>query len=539
MPPPAHCSCGHLYEPGGKHVKKRVRFRAALVGAILAGTLLSAAGATAASAALGHKSGGSLTVVTSAGPWVSLDPNNSVEPPGTANQFPWVESLFVPNAAGQPLHWLATSFVPSNGGLTVTIGVRKGITFQDGTPFNANAVAWNLQNYASLAVNSECTTFFTTLFKSVVAVSKYTVVLTLNTPDAGLQSDMTTLDCGDMLSPTAYAAEGAAGFANNPVGTGPFRYAGGTPTLTATFTRWKNYWGQKPKLNSITFQAQSNSTTALDELQNSSAQVWLNATQDQASVVKADRHLKIVTAPAASINYVTFSATHAPFNNPLAREAVMLATDSAAIRSQLYANFYPAVQGVIPPAMGAYYTKKVKGYPTFNLSAAQALVKQLGGLNFTLNVTNNSSFITEASALQAMWQQAGMTVTINPLLSASFLAALHAHTFQALLVSSIAYSDPDPLLYRFFYSGSALAQLGLTNGNTPVNAAADALILQGRRVYGVASRAKVYKQANVDIVSSYEWDDIYAATAINDELKSVKNFPASPYGRINWANVSL
>lgn len=512
----------------------------ALLGVAIMVAGLSGAGASVTSRAASGTYGGSLNVVLATGPWVSLDPNNPVEPPATANQFPWVESLFVPSPTGQPEPWLATSFKASDGGLTVTIGLRHGVNFQDGTAFNAAAVKWNLMNYSSTTIDSECVTYYATLIKSIATPNNYTVVLTLNGPDGGLQSYMTTLDCGDMVSPTAYQADGPANFANNPVGTGPYKYSGGTPTETAVFTRWKGYWGEKPHLASITFTAESNSTSAFDELENGSAQVWFTMTPDQLANVKSDKHLVILKAPAASINYVTFSVTHPPFNNVLAREAVFYATDSTAIRKELYQNFYPAAQGVLPSSMGAYTTGTIKGYPSYDPTKAQALVQQLGGLKFSLNVTNVTTTIVEAEALQSAWEAVGMQVTINPLQTTAFLGALHAHTFDTLLVSSIAYSDPDPLMYRFFYSGSPLSQLGLLNGTTSLDSTLDQEILQGRAIYGTHDRSVIYKEANQRVeTTDFEWDDIYSVTTVNAQSKKVLNLAPSAFGKYDWANVQL
>ena len=104
----------------------------------------------------------------------------------------------------------------------------------------------------------------------------------------------------------------------------------------------------------------------------------------------------------------------------------------------------------------------------------------------------------------------------------------------------IAYSDPDPLMYRFFYSGSPLSQLGLLNGTTSLDPTLDQEILQGRAIYGTHDRSVIYKEANQRVeTTDFEWDDIYSVTTVNAQSKKVLNLAPSAFGKYDWANVQL
>jgi peptide/nickel transport system substrate-binding protein len=233
------------------------------------------------------------------------------------------------------------------------------------------------------------------------------------------------------------------------------------------------------------------------------------------------------------VNYVTFSFTHAPFTNPLAREAVFEATDSESIRVNLYDNFYPAAEGPIPPAEEGYL-KTVQGYPGYNLSAATALVSQLGGLKFTLFEGNTTAAIQEGEALQAMWAQAGMTVALNPLASGALIAADHAHTYDALLITFPATSQPDQLLYRFFYSGSPISQGGM------VDLTLDSLILKARASFSAKTQTALYQQIDTRLEAvDYTNDVIYSSTYYYAYNKQVQDFSSNPFSLIQWQLVWL
>src|ERR1019366_7207016 len=117
--------------------------------AVLLATMLSVSlGTAASSASTAHKSGGTLTALITT-VWPTLDPAGSTITPNEAVWQPEFEPLFWTNSSGVQQPWLARSSKTTNGGLTITLKLRDGVKFQDGTPFNAQAVVYNLDRYAS------------------------------------------------------------------------------------------------------------------------------------------------------------------------------------------------------------------------------------------------------------------------------------------------------------------------------------------------------------------------------------------------------
>src|SRR5690348_7299628 len=96
------------------------------------------------------KTGGSLTVLEGAGfagDWpAGLDPATNIN--GAADQS-YMDAiygeLFELGPKGKIINDLATGYSFSNDAKTITITLRQGVTFSDGTPFNADAVVWNIQ----------------------------------------------------------------------------------------------------------------------------------------------------------------------------------------------------------------------------------------------------------------------------------------------------------------------------------------------------------------------------------------------------------
>jgi peptide/nickel transport system substrate-binding protein len=518
-------------------------------GVALAATLAMAGGGiTAASATVkphasvvvpGGKYGGHLTVVSlqASGTWVGMDPFLSNIPPGTAAMFPVFDPLFnlIPSTGQIVSNSLATGYTVSNGGLKITINLRKGIKFQDGTAFNAAAVVWNLLRYQNPTVNSECAAYLTVV-SSITPSGPYQVAINLSQRDAGLIPLLATQQCALMVSPAAYQSEGA-NFTNDPVGTGPFKFLSGTPGSIANFVRNPTYWGGKPYLSEVTIEAVSSDSAGLTAVQSGAAQAWLSFF-DVGSVpeilqARADKSLVVTHGAAGSITYITFSFTHSPFDNELARQAVTYATDPAAIDKSLYSNVYKPIQGIFPPSSFAFTGGTEPAYPAYNLAKAQQLVSQIGGLSFNLLVANTPATLQLCEALQAQWKLANINVTLQPVTTAQLITNLHALTYQALEINSPGLPDPDNIAYRWFYSGSALTQNGLKSPT------ADKLILAARADYGQAARKANYQKLNNFISGLAPWDDIAATAPYNIMTKKLHNALATPYTLYPWASMYL
>jgi peptide/nickel transport system substrate-binding protein len=128
---------------------------------ILSGCASSSSSAPAPSSSA-PKHGGSLTVLEGTGyvgSWPGLDPATDTD--GAANQS-FMDSIFGElfglNSAGKIVPDLATGYSFSNGGKTINITVRQGVTFSDGTPFNAAAVVYNWKR--DLAATCTCKPVF-------------------------------------------------------------------------------------------------------------------------------------------------------------------------------------------------------------------------------------------------------------------------------------------------------------------------------------------------------------------------------------------
>jgi peptide/nickel transport system substrate-binding protein len=466
---------------------------------------------------------------------IGIDPGGPTNSPGNAEFYPVFEPLLIPNDNGTVSPFLATGYKTSNAGKTITLTLQKGIDFTDGTPFNASAVVYNLNRYSSPTANTECVTYFQT-FSNAQAIGKYTVQINFIRPDPAFLSAISGLECGLMGSPTAIASEGAQ-FGYNPVGTGPFTLSSYGLT-SADYVKNPHYWQKgKPYLDGINFILVGSNTTALETVQSGEAQLYLNAVpQDVINSANISNLKKVKIPGTESPGAVGFQIGTAPFNNILAREAATYAIDQGPLIQTFGYGLYKPAESFIGPGSWAYTGKTVPGYPTYNLAKAQALVKQLGGLSFTMIITNTSTSEAEGAALQAQWAAAGINVTLDPLAPSTQIGDIHTHQFQAWLSTigggPVPPLDPDLIAHRWLLSTSPLNQDEL---NDPVM---DQLVNRSEAVFNHTFRKAVYVKMVEQVAKDLPWAYLWFTTTYDIEGSGLTGYiPDSDYS--NFWDTSL
>ncbi|HEY3752596.1 MAG TPA: ABC transporter substrate-binding protein, partial [Pseudonocardiaceae bacterium] len=166
-------------------------------------------------------SGGTITVALADDPG-TIDPTLANTLASRVVFTSFCEKLYDVNNALQPIPQLATALPKtSSDGLTVTIPVRSGAKFNDGTPFNAQAVVTSLQRDLTLAGSGRAKEI--AAIQSVSAPDATTVQIKLKHPFSPLVAQLADR-AGLVMSPTALQKEGAK-FATNPVCVGPFKFS--------------------------------------------------------------------------------------------------------------------------------------------------------------------------------------------------------------------------------------------------------------------------------------------------------------------------
>ncbi len=407
-------------------------------------------------AAVGGRGGGSLTVLESFLQWpAGLDPQTDPQAMADASLEDAIfGQLFELGPGGRIVDDLASGSRLSADGRTLTIEVRRGVTFSDGAPFTAAAVAANLR--ADLGAACACRPSWPVT--SISTPGTATVVVRLGHPDGAILDQLVGSIANWVVDPRALRSMGASAYAQAPVGAGPFEVVSDVTNDRLVLRRNPRYWqAGRPYLSGLTFQTIALPTQAVEDLRSGAGQA-LEA-MGSPGLVRGFTAMGCTATlePSTSVLYVGLDVAAAPFDRAPARRAVYAATDAAALDKVLNGGAVPVAQSFTGPT-GRFYEARVPGYPTYDLATARRLVRRLGGLRFTLAV---SPFIgrTLGAALQSMYDEAGMHVT----LSTSFIGG------RGAFVGSLGSFDPagPSGLQRFAgvpVLGGLLARAGAATG---------------------------------------------------------------------------
>ncbi|MBO0893170.1 MAG: ABC transporter substrate-binding protein [Acidimicrobiales bacterium] len=395
--------------------------------------------------------------------------------------------LFSETPQGKVVPDLASGYTESNGGQTWTIHIRPGVTFSDGTPFNAQAVAFNIKRDLEPQYACACADNFPVT--SITAPNASSVVINLSEPFAPFIEGFIDTPPNWIVSPTALQTQGEQSFKFKPVGAGPFMVKTDNVNSELVVTRNPHYWKKgQPKLSSITFSVIGSDASAYDAMLGGQANVDFG--MDTLPIATQARKKFNVHEVTSETEILEINTTTAPFNNLLAREAIFYATDSKALMKGFFGTTKYLDQSIDGPG-GLFYEQHVPGYRTYDLAKAKALVKQLGGLHVNLlSLGYESGFLGSelTTAIQAQWAKAGITSTISPVGSIASLVQDFKHNSWEAVPESTGGLDPSlapGLAWRFA-------------GNGPFTCCKDPqidqLIKRGLATQDLSARRKIYQQ---------------------------------------------
>lgn len=234
---------------------------------------------------------------------------------------------------------LATEWSWSDDGLNLTMMLRDGVTFQDGTPFNAEAVKFNIERYKTMEESVRKSELGSV--DRVEAVSGLEVAFHLSKPDVTLLAQLSDRS-GMMVSPAAVEKEGAD-FASNPVCAGPFKFAQRVQQDRIVLEKFPEYWNaDKIGVDGVTFLPIPDGTVRLANLQSGDLDMIERMNATDVATVKGDDRLSYVEITGLGYQGITVNvgngpASETPFGeNPLVRQAFSLAIDRDAINQVVF-----------------------------------------------------------------------------------------------------------------------------------------------------------------------------------------------------------
>jgi peptide/nickel transport system substrate-binding protein len=320
--------------------------------------------------------GGTLRIVTAASFPKVLGLPSEFAPADSIYALPVIERLNEWDAQGNLIPVLAEKWVGDPQALTMTWTLRKGVKFQDGTDFNAEAVRWNWQ----MGIDSKRLTDHQYI-KSLEIIDPYTIKMNL-TKFSSLMYE--NYGWAGMISPAAYMKAGSTEDARkewaraNSVGTGPFRVTNFVRDTSLRYEKNPNYWRPgMPYLDAMELRYIPDVMTAAATLEAKQADMWVDASQVQTILDLEKKGIKSNWGPGMFFALLPNSSDpNSPTSKKEVREAIEYAIDRPALANMLGFGKYEPLTQIAPSKFPGY----VQGYNPrpYNPAKAKELLAQAG-----------------------------------------------------------------------------------------------------------------------------------------------------------------
>jgi peptide/nickel transport system substrate-binding protein len=431
---------------------------------------------------------------------------------------------------------LATGWSWSDDGKVLTMDLREGVTFHDGTPFDAEAVKANIERSKNLPESRRKSEVKS--IESVEVSGPLQVKFTLTAPDATLLAQFADR-AGMMVSPTAAEAAGAD-FGNNPVCSGPFKFVERVQQDRIVLSKFDDYWNKDAiNFDTVTFLPIPDTTVRLANLRSGDIDMLERLAATDVASVKGDDSLGFAEAVSLGYQGITVNINNGekgdnPFgNDPKIRQAFSLSLDRDAINQVVFEGAFAPGNQPFPPT-SPWYDKDYP-VPARDVEKAKALLKEAGydSLDVEVQVANNPVQTQMMQVVQSMAAEAGFNVKLKSMEFASLLADQSAGNYQASQVGWSGRVDPDGNIHQF------MTCKGGINDSKVCIPEVDKLLDEARQSNDTATRKAKYDEARDILIKELPIIYLYHPTWIWALSGKLDGFTAYPDGMIRLENVKF
>ncbi|KAA0968208.1 ABC transporter substrate-binding protein [Aureimonas fodinaquatilis] len=431
---------------------------------------------------------------------------------------------------------LATDWTLSDDGLTMVMNLVENATFHDGTPFNAEAVAFNIERGKTLPESVRKSELASV--EKVEVTGPYQVTITLAKPDASLLSQFSDR-AGMMVSPTA-AKEAGANFGQKPVCSGPYKFVERIQQDRVVLEKFAEHRNADDyHFDKLTFLPLPDSTVRLANLRSGDLDFVERMAATDAGTVEADPNLKVLDV--TSLGYIAIymnvgngERAKTPIGeDKRIRQAFSKAIDREALIQIVYDGKATAGNQPFPPNSIWYNSE----FPVEerDVEGAKALLAEAGHerLEIELQHPNNPVVTQMMQVIQAMVAEAGFDVRLRATEFATLLSEQTAGNYQLSRMNWSGRPDPDGSIHQFVTCGAGL------NDTRYCNEEVDSVLNEARTIIDFDQRKALYDQATATLIDEVPILYLAHESYVYGMKKGVEGFELYPDGMIRLNGVTL
>ncbi|MFM2485346.1 ABC transporter substrate-binding protein [Celerinatantimonas yamalensis] len=469
----------------------------------------------------------------------SMDPGDQTATYTSNILDPMYEGLVRMNTQGKIIPALATSWQKNKDGTLWTFKLRPDVSFQDGTPFNAQAVVYNIDRHLDKSRGLAASGRLRNVVASIEKTGPLTVTFHLKQTFPTFLNLMTT-GAAMMVSPKADKA-GTLGM--HADGTGPYQFVQYKTGEYVLEKRNPHYWGKVHGADELKWTWSSEMSVMNMAVQSGEADIINPVPPQFAKLLKANPTISLHRSPGAAVFWVALNTQMKPLNKLKVRQALNYATNRSALVRAISFGYAEAANSPLP-TIAPGYDAKLNDYP-YSVSKAKALLKAAGYPNgFRMTIAVQAPDARTAQVLQAMWKKIGVTLDVKQMESGVWTKAAFADAKQkqqmdigSVLASWSSGLIGNDLQLRPLYDSQSFAPDGANLGfyknpqvDQLIDKAASSLDTRQRNQDYVKLQQLISRDAPQVLL--YYQDDLYATR------KNVKDVEMVPGGSLVVRNAS-
>jgi peptide/nickel transport system permease protein/peptide/nickel transport system substrate-binding protein len=410
---------------------------------------------------------------------------------------------------------------------TLVMNLRDGVTFHDGTPFDAEAVAYNVdrvQNHPNSKVPAELASV-----DSVDVIDDLTVQFNLNKPDSGLVGILSDRS-GMIVSPTAAEAADEEQLDANPVGTGPFKlveYAEGERLL---LERNEDYWQEGlPYADQLEWLFTGDEQSGLNGLRAGDIDVALTVRDgSQVAGLEADPNIIVIQSPSLNTDGCYVNDEIPPWDDARVRKAFSMAVDRETVADVLTFGLAEPAYLPVPPQHWSS-DPSFDGTNGYDPEGARALLDEAGidSVDMTIMIYQNPLQIRKAELLQEAVAPSGFNVEVEVLeLSAAVPAMFTDRAYEFFCAPWTGRPDPSQTVSSLFESA---AYYSVRDDD---RAGVDALVANGVASADIDDRKAAYSELwQVAVADEVLWIPLWHNASITATRSNVGGYQLNLLGK--------
>lgn len=422
---------------------------------------------------------------------------------------------------------LAESWETAKDGKTLTLKLRQGVTFADGSAFDSKDVKYSLDQIMDEKTAAVARASVSSV-KSVEAPDASTVTLELTGPDAALPANLATVNMAMLSSDDTEEKLNAT-----PNGTGPFTMGKRVPSQSITLTRNDKYWGaEKPKAASIEFRVIPDESSIVSAMQSGNVQLAVFNDPLVAQTAGGGGTITVTKTPQLNYHALQLNAQHGDLKDVNVRLAIQCAIDRKQVLDTAALGEGEVTGPMTAPAFKSDPNKRP--CPSRDLAKAADYLNKAGksgGVTIKTIVSQGeyATSVNEAQNLKAQLAEAKINLDLEVLESGAFVDRWVAADFDAAVALNGGRPDPDGAYGRYFTSKGNLNKVA--GYSSP---ALDELFAQGKATTDQAERKAVYDKAGAELEDNAAWIWLFAGYTYTATTANVQGFVPMASGSLQY-----